>query len=889
MDTNQPTPTTEYTRDVTGRYVCNTFGEALRSTDRSTHPAARPFDFIIVGGGSFGSVLASHLFSLDKTRAHRILVLEAGPLVFTEHIQNQPLLNTDEVWGVPWNSDSPQTWNQQFPGLAYCVGGRSLFWGGWSPYLIESELPSPPWPANVKNDLTEPVREVGDERMSYLDEAARQLGADESNDFANGALHFALRDTLFEHLRNRSGHADPVLTGHRGTPMNSRKSPEELENELEAPLAIQSTIPRAGFFPFNKFSAIQLLVRAARMAQIEAEQSAGGGFERQNAHKRLMVVDNTHVIRLERAGRRITRIVTNKGTIDVPEHGMVWLAQGTIENTRMALNTLPNRYGLIGRNLMAHLRSNMTIRVKRSSFGEELDPQKNPELQSSALFVKGIHKFADGSPGHFQVQVTAAGVGAVGMDPEADLYQKLPDLDLLDNFKNLTDEWIVINFRSLGEMFGDKTSPDPRNRITLGGVQSDLDYGVPRALVRLDAGPEKSKELELWNVMDQVTDELARALAKGGPIQYLSSQVNGVWQDNPPAPDARRDPLSATHLEAGTLWMGDGPETSVTDEWGRFHEADNLYAIGPALLPTVGSANPMLSGIALLRRTADRLVPRMHPRLQEQGFETLFDGTEMTFNSWKAVGQGAFALMDGMIVTQPDGDLGLLYYAPRTFDDFTLRLQFKMDRVEDDSGILVRMREPRRPVPDRRDPNVSHPYKNPAYVGADTGFEIQIDEVARGAPPSGTPEDRDEHRTGAIYGISIGRGTGQQIYHRGPILVPGRWYDCDIEVKGDTYKVRLNGEETAVFTNADAHRGRSPEQDRYSGYIGLQSHVGHASFRDIRIQVREPVELPALALETGAIEATAVVWRENESTHAPTETTIKPNVTSPRKRSTNKA
>src|SRR6476620_815273 len=32
----------------------------------------RPFDMIIVGGGSFGSVLASHLFSADTSRSHRI-------------------------------------------------------------------------------------------------------------------------------------------------------------------------------------------------------------------------------------------------------------------------------------------------------------------------------------------------------------------------------------------------------------------------------------------------------------------------------------------------------------------------------------------------------------------------------------------------------------------------------------------------------------------------------------------------------------------------------------------------------------------------------------------------------------------------------------------------
>jgi len=100
---------TDFTLDVMGRYVCNGLDEAIRSTDRSIDPDAKPFDYIVIGGGSFGSVFASHVLSLDHTRSHRILVLEAGPFLFPEHVQNlPPPLSTNEVWGVPWNSDSPK-------------------------------------------------------------------------------------------------------------------------------------------------------------------------------------------------------------------------------------------------------------------------------------------------------------------------------------------------------------------------------------------------------------------------------------------------------------------------------------------------------------------------------------------------------------------------------------------------------------------------------------------------------------------------------------------------------------------------------------------------------------------------------------------------------------
>ena len=142
---------TDFSRDVLGRFICNGLDEALASMQRID---ARPFDLIVIGGGSFGSVVAQRLFTRDKSHAHRVLVLEGGPFVLSEHVQNYPLLGLDpasatsiadlrsvgqdkiarnEVWGLAWHS------NQKFPGLAYCVGGRSVFWGGWSPQPLDQE------------------------------------------------------------------------------------------------------------------------------------------------------------------------------------------------------------------------------------------------------------------------------------------------------------------------------------------------------------------------------------------------------------------------------------------------------------------------------------------------------------------------------------------------------------------------------------------------------------------------------------------------------------------------------------------------------------------------------------------------------------------------------
>ena len=84
--------------------------------------------------------------------------------------------------------------------------------------------------------------------------------------------------------------------------------------------------------------------------------------------------------------------------------------------------------------------------------------------------------------------------------------------------------------------------------------------------------------------MDAAMQKVAAIFANGQPMQVIQ---------------ANRDGLGTTHHEAGTLWMGTDPTRSVTDHQGRFHHTDNLYAAGPALFPSIGSPNPMLTGIAL--------------------------------------------------------------------------------------------------------------------------------------------------------------------------------------------------------------------------------------------------------------------------------------------------
>jgi choline dehydrogenase-like flavoprotein len=890
--------TTEYTtftRDVLGRYECNTFDEMLVTIDPNARAAAglpprgdlRPFDFIIIGGGTFGAALAEHLWFRSANRSERILVLDGGPFLLPEHVQNLPVLGLNagsprkdhlpqnEVWGLAWNTNDPIG----FPGLAYCLGGRSVFWGGWSPRLLPSELPTGVWPQAMLDDLT--PKRLPDGRKGYFRQSSDQIGVTQTNDFIFGDLHHAMRQQLADALAagavsdamNLAALPDHPAVAFSDTPPSLSdlaallgidlpnplpgdpgqlaQLAQDLRNaaKLEAPLAVQGQPGHAGFFPFNKFSTVPLITQAARDA---AGQS---GFD--DVKKRLMVVPRCHVIRLtavpDVGGQRVTEVITERGRLPFSPDAKVIIALGTVESARLALLSFGSD-GRIGRNLMAHLRSNVDFRVPRAALAGL--PATAGALEAAALFVKGQHQFKkpDGSAdgvGHFHFQITASGLGAGGTDSEAELFKKIPDIDTFEAHKNATDTHVVITVRGIGEM-EPKNDSDFGNSVTLDlDSQQDDEFLVRRAFVQLQPS---ARDAELWNAMDKASDDAVKVFANGQMIDVIKNgQVIAKNVDPASLPtilpykfsDAsgvgRRDGLGTTHHEAGTLRTGDDPNKSVTNADCRFHNVANAYAIGPALFPTLGSPNPMLTGIALARRLGDHLIPEPPPAKPEPGFTALFDGSDGQLANWQMAGGGGFVRSGRALIAQQDNrGIGLLFYTPQRFENFILRLDFLLPHprgnVNDNSGVFVRFRDPRLPDPA---PDPVDPANNTAFVAVHTGYEIQIDEEARGDTRFGEPDGSFFSRTGAVYKIkSQGTGPGQQDYKNNQNLAAERWHSYEIEVNGQEYVVRLNGQEATRFRRgaADTARGNPPSVDPNSGFIGLQTHTGSVAFANVRIK-----------------------------------------------------
>ncbi|MET8177652.1 family 16 glycoside hydrolase [Streptomyces sp. NPDC005336] len=210
---------------------------------------------------------------------------------------------------------------------------------------------------------------------------------------------------------------------------------------------------------------------------------------------------------------------------------------------------------------------------------------------------------------------------------------------------------------------------------------------------------------------------------------------------------------------------------------------------------------------------------------QSEGYRPLFDGTKKSFDTWQHVGGGAFGLNDDGTITSSstvDG-MGMLWFPQRTYDDFSLKLQFRDDAPgtgNANSGVFVRF------------PNVhDHSEESrPEWVAIKYGHEVQILDRP----------DGDMYKTGSIYGFDrVGLG--------GAGVTPkGSWNDYEIRVVGQHYSVYRNGVLINEFENTGGQEFTPPRADdpgtdgrRYaSGYIGLQNHSTSdvISFRDIRVK-----------------------------------------------------
>jgi len=192
---------------------------------------------------------------------------------------------------------------------------------------------------------------------------------------------------------------------------------------------------------------------------------------------------------------------------------------------------------------------------------------------------------------------------------------------------------------------------------------------------------------------------------------------------------------------------------------------------------------------------------------KKQGFELLFNGTDLT--GWKNNNGKPIAVEveDGAIQTYKSG--GYVVMHEREFGDFTLRCDFKLSKPNTNSGIFIRMSDPKNPV--------------------QSGFEVQV----MGGSGTGM------HDLGAIYDlVAPSKAMGKPV---------GEWNSIEITCKGPMMSVKVNGEDVSKInlddykeaktrTDGSKHKFGDIKNLPRKGHLGFQDHGSKVWFKNVRVK-----------------------------------------------------
>lgn len=291
-----------------------------------------------------------------------------------------------------------------------------------------------------------------------------------------------------------------------------------------------------------------------------------------------------------RAHSHVTRVLTNargdratgveyydsKGMRQVQEATAVILAAFTVQTPRILLNSvaaghprgLANSSGLVGHYLHVH--------ISGSIFG-----LFNEDTQNTLGVTGGSHFTQD----RYEKDPKRGFVGS---------YQWLIATALKPN--NLLG---IANART--DLFGEELHTFMHKAVRGLGTMALVGESIPLSQNRVELSKEK----------DPYGFPLARAVHSFGPdalalYEHTKGEGLSVFKAAG-ATQAWAGRMAQQHIMGGVI-MGDSPERSVTNSYGRAHDLPNLFIAGPSTFPSPGAVNPTFTIHALAVRTAGHLL-----------------------------------------------------------------------------------------------------------------------------------------------------------------------------------------------------------------------------------------------------------------------------------------
>ncbi len=256
---------------------------------------------------------------------------------------------------------------------------------------------------------------------------------------------------------------------------------------------------------------------------------------------------------------------------------VVIVSAGAIESARLLLNShsplhlagLGNEYDQVGRNLQGHLYPR--------AYG--ISPTRIFDGIGPGVTI-ATTQFSHDNP------------GIIGGGMLADDFIKPPIDFWYDSLPPDLPRWGSDNKRFMRENYTRvmhvrgpvQDIPNPEGRVTVDASVRDK-WSIPVA--------------RLSGTTHPATIAAAEFMRARGEEWLRASGCQKVWSTQPGLI------LSGRQHQAGTCRMGSDPKSSVTDEWGRVHNHDNLFVVDGSLHVTNGGFNPVLTIMALAFRSAE--------------------------------------------------------------------------------------------------------------------------------------------------------------------------------------------------------------------------------------------------------------------------------------------
>ena len=357
-------------------------------------PNNQPYDVIVIGSGIGGGILADEVSDLG----FRVLVLEAGGLLFPTHVANLPrrhrldrnqvIKHIWELWGEFQTKQYEKLPDNDYDGAyGFNLGGRSLFWGAFIPRMTSWEL-----------------------------------------DFWGQDIKWALEDVYYQRAEDVLGRSTQPRTLYVRQVFKFLRTMLPEFNHIDAPVSARQNPVDSNTVASGVFSTADLLM----------ESSLTGGRD-----GRLQVNLNHMVEGVSETANGVDVSARDLKTDEVRTYQAKFavLAAGTLESARLALRSGLQPNALIGKGLTDHPVFFSHFKIPRNS--EFYDPFTSAKTLSQPREREGQER----PPYNILLEINA------------DLNQgRYLDDNILDDFIESRGQWVLgeIVFLLNAELQADK-------------------------------------------------------------------------------------------------------------------------------------------------------------------------------------------------------------------------------------------------------------------------------------------------------------------------------------------------------------------------------------------------------------------------------------------------